>query len=174
MWRAGDADPNRNISPKLDRRKNTQSVRFCSQSYVDPASAPRHVIANSCFPLFVVYFLEQRKNTWRRVPSWLASCRVVTRSCIRDVCLSEDLTLSFVIVGMAALKRWRRADSTASGWLGKCSVCVCVCVRQADGPQLVQSVGEWFADVSVANWAAKYGRKSWCGRPSHIFRIFIA
>lgn len=46
-----------------------------------------------------------------------------------------------------------------------------MCPQRADGPQ---RVGEWFADVSVANRAAKYGRESLYRRPSHTVNIFIA
>lgn len=141
---------------------------LCSQMYIDPAvPIPTHVSHSFYvrFPLHASLSSIMHVAARGQLAGWCQCC-VVTGSRIRDVCLRRIRPFRH--------RRLSRVKTVNADWFDGVWLVrerLSVCLRRADGPQ---SVGEWFADVSVANRAAKYGRKSSYQHPSHIFYIVIA
>lgn len=101
---------------------------------------------------------------------WLSSCGFVTGGHTRDACLTEGSGLFFRHCRLSCVQSVN-AGRFNGVWLIRETLSGCL--LRADGPQSVGRVGERFADVSVANSAAKYGEESLYRRPSHIFNILI-
>lgn len=106
-----------------------------------------------------------------RPAGWLMSS-LSQEAASETIASPQHLTLSFVIVGLAALKRRTRADSAASGCLGKHSAS-CVC-----SGQMAHSVYRVWASGSLMSVLQteqpSVAGKVWCRQTSHISGIFIA